>query len=370
MTQKNSGFEIKAEQRQSWLSIAMVWAGGMICVPCLMIGGVLVGGGLSFGQIIASILLGYGMICAYMIFIGMQACDTGLPVSVMASGALGEKGARYIISTILAIACIGWFGIQSGVCGSAFASLGANMLGYESASPTAVTICSLVWGAIMLVTACLGFKGLKWLNYLAVPALVVVCLYGIIASMDTEGTGYMALGNPGFFEQSEEEVMAILRRMYGDDAEDYTKAFKAAYPDQPAAIMPLMDFRYRPQALRQVEVKSQGGGAPVWNFLFTYRSTSLDGTVTALHCLDLPYVFNNVARCGFVTDATPEAIRLGDIMSSAWINFARTGNPNGEGVPQWPAYTPDKKATMLFDTECEVRYGFDAALQEVVARER
>ena len=49
MTQKNSGFEIKAEQRQSWLSIAMVWAGGMICVPCLMIGGVLVSGGLSFG---------------------------------------------------------------------------------------------------------------------------------------------------------------------------------------------------------------------------------------------------------------------------------------------------------------------------------
>ena len=197
MSQKNSGFEIKAEQRQSWLSIAMVWAGGMICVPCLMIGGVLVGGGLSFGQIIASILLGYGMICAYMIFIGMQACDTGLPVSVMASGALGEKGARYIISTILAIACIGWFGIQSGVCGSAFASLGANMLGYESASPAAVTICSLIWGAIMLLTACLGFKGLKWLNYLAVPALVVVCLYGIIASMvQNDGGAVLAAYDP------------------------------------------------------------------------------------------------------------------------------------------------------------------------------
>ena len=180
MTQKNSGFEIKAEQRQSWLSIAMVWAGGMICVPCLMIGGVLVSGGLSFGQIIASILLGYGMICAYMIFIGMQACDTGLPVSVMASGALGEKGARYIISTILAIACIG-----------------ANMLGYESASPTAVTICSLVWGAIMLLTACLGFKGLKWLNYIAVPALVVVCLYGIIASMvQNDGVAMLTAYNP------------------------------------------------------------------------------------------------------------------------------------------------------------------------------
>ena len=91
MSQKNTGFEIRADQRQSWQSIALVWAGGMICVPCLMIGGVLVGGGLSFAQIVLSILLGYGMICAYMIFIGMQACDTGLPVSVMASGALGER---------------------------------------------------------------------------------------------------------------------------------------------------------------------------------------------------------------------------------------------------------------------------------------
>lgn len=197
MNEKNTGFEIKADQRQSWISIAMVWAGGMICVPCLMIGGVLVSGGLNFGQILLSIILGYGMICAYMIFIGMQACDTGLPVSVMASGALGEKGARYIISTILAIACVGWFGIQSAVCGSAFASMGANMLGYEAASPLAVTICSLVWGAIMLLTACMGFKGLKWLNYLAVPALVIVCLYGIIASMiQNDGGALIAAYDP------------------------------------------------------------------------------------------------------------------------------------------------------------------------------
>ena len=86
MSENNSGFKIDESQRQSWLSIAAVWAGGMICVPCLMIGGVLAGGGLSLGQIVLSILIGYGLICAYMICIGMQACDTGLPVSVMASG--------------------------------------------------------------------------------------------------------------------------------------------------------------------------------------------------------------------------------------------------------------------------------------------
>ena len=188
MRENNSGFKIDESQRQSWLSIAAVWAGGMICVPCLMIGGVLAGGGLSLGQIVLSILIGYGLICAYMICIGMQACDTGLPVSVMASGALGEKGARYIISTLLAIACVGWFGIQSATCGSAFASMVANMLGTE-ASPVFVSISSIVWGVIMLLTACVGFKGLKWLNYIAVPLLVIVCLYGLIAGITTNDGG-------------------------------------------------------------------------------------------------------------------------------------------------------------------------------------
>ena len=194
MSEKNgSGFEVNESQRQSWLSIAAVWAGGMICVPCLMIGGVLVGGGLSLGEMLASILIGYGLICAYMIFIGMQACDTGLPVSVMASGALGEKGARYIISILLAIACVGWFGIQSATCGSAFANMLASMMGTE-ATPAMVTVCSLIWGVIMLATACAGFKGLKWLNYIAVPLLVIVCLYGLVAGI-VKNDGGAAIAN-------------------------------------------------------------------------------------------------------------------------------------------------------------------------------
>ena len=184
----NSGFQVQESQKQSWLSIAAVWAGGMICVPSLMVGGVLSSGGLSLGQIVASILIGYGLICAYMIFIGMQACDTGLPVAVLAGGALGKSGARYIISVLLAIACVGWFGIQSATCGSAFASMTAAIFGFE-ASGIYTIICSIVWGVIMLVTACVGFKGLKWLNYAAVPLLVIVCLYGLIAGIVTNDGG-------------------------------------------------------------------------------------------------------------------------------------------------------------------------------------
>ncbi|CUO40108.1 Cytosine permease [[Eubacterium] contortum] len=178
MSEKKSGFEIAESQRQSWKSIALVWIGAMICVACLMVGGML-GEGMSIGTCIITILIGYGIVCLYMSFMGMQGCDTGLPTAVMAGGALGETGGKYVISAILAIACIGWFGIQAAVCGASFSSMIGSMTGAE----LPVWLCSVVWGIIMVSTACFGFKGLKWLNYIAVPLLIVVLLYGVIVAI-------------------------------------------------------------------------------------------------------------------------------------------------------------------------------------------
>ena len=38
-------------------------------------------------------------------------------------------------------------------------------------------------------------------------------------------------------------------------------------------------------------------------------------------------------------------------MSEAWVAFARTGNPNHRGIPQWAAWDPRRWATMVFDRE-------------------
>ena len=175
---KAAGFQIQAEERQSWGSIAMVWIGSVICVPALMIGGML-GAGLSLGNCVLAILVGYALICMFMIFMGMLGCDTGLPTSVAASCALGEKGAKYIISTILAISCIGWFGIQAAVCGASFSSMFGDMTGIA----VPVWLSSVVWGVIMLLTACFRFAGLKWLNKIAVPLLGIVLAYTLIDTL-------------------------------------------------------------------------------------------------------------------------------------------------------------------------------------------
>ena len=83
MEQNKSNFAIPAEQRQKWYSIALVWIGAMICVSSLMVGGML-GNGMKLGTCALTIVVGYGIVCIYMCFMGMQGCDTGLPTAVMA----------------------------------------------------------------------------------------------------------------------------------------------------------------------------------------------------------------------------------------------------------------------------------------------
>lgn len=182
MNDQESSFIVKLEERQSWGSLSMIWVGSMICVPCLMIGGLLCTGMTLLNAFIATII-GYVIVIAYMSFMGMQSCDTGMPTVNMAAGALGKAGARYTISALLAIACIGWFGIQSNVCGSSFSAMMLSSTGMD----IPVWLSSLLWGFIMLITAVYGYKALKILNYIAVPALVIVSIYGVIAAISKNG---------------------------------------------------------------------------------------------------------------------------------------------------------------------------------------
>ncbi len=175
--EKEKSFEVKAGERQSWLSLAMIWTGSMICIPCLMIGGVL-GMAFTLPQVILCTLIGYGIVCIYMCFMGMQGCDTGMPTVSMASSVLGVKGGQFVVSLLLAVSCVGWFGIQSAVCGASFSSMLGSMAGVNIPVP----VSSIFWGIIMLLTAVYGYKGLKILNYIAVPALIIVLAYGIFVA--------------------------------------------------------------------------------------------------------------------------------------------------------------------------------------------
>ena len=92
----------------------------------------------------------------------------------------------------------------------------------------------------------------------------------------------------------------------------------------------------------------------------------LDGSLRSLHCMELPFVFDNVQKARHMTGGGAEAQVLAERMSGAWLSFAHTGDPNTEDLPDWKRYTPEEGATMFFDNTCEVKYNHDKELLDIV----
>jgi para-nitrobenzyl esterase len=95
-------------------------------------------------------------------------------------------------------------------------------------------------------------------------------------------------------------------------------------------------------------------------YLFAWQSPVNGGIYKAMHCMDIAFEFDNIRRCQEMTGGGKEAYALSEKMSSAWLNFAKTGNPNTAGLPVWPAYTEKNGATMVFDIQSTERNHLDA----------
>ncbi|TDH29069.1 carboxylesterase/lipase family protein [Segetibacter sp. 3557_3] len=169
--------------------------------------------------------------------------------------------------------------------------------------------------------------------------------------------------------QTIEQVKANLTRRYSTEKVDqYIALYKEAYPNdnQPQHIL-TFDSQFRGGAIKQAAAKSKQGGAPAYIYLFTWQSPVNDGSLGASHGMELPFMFNNIAMGRTLTGGGKEAYELADKISSAWINFVKTGNPNGKGLPKWEPFNPEKGATMIFDNACKVVYNHDKKLFDFIS---
>lgn len=171
---------------------------------------------------------------------------------------------------------------------------------------------------------------------------------------------------PAFRTITKEKAVEYLQKKYGNRTDDFLAAFEKAYPGYQPKDLVDVDFTFRPSAVEQAKLKVSQQGAPVYMYMFAWESPVLDGMFRSTHCMEIPFVFNNAVLHASMTGGGAEAQTLAEKMSSAWLNFARTGNPNTEALPQWNPYTVKEGATMIFNNTCEIKYKHDKDLLEVV----
>ena len=166
-----------------------------------------------------------------------------------------------------------------------------------------------------------------------------------------------------------EEVKQTIAQRYGaENVDKYISLYKKAYPNSTEPHQMLtFDTQFRNGAVKQMVLRSKAGTAPVYSYLFTWNSPVNDGSLGACHGMELPFMYNNIEMARPLTGGGRDAYELEDKISSAWINFVKTGNPNAPKLPEWASYTTEKGATMIFDNKCEVVYNHDKALLNLIS---
>ncbi|WP_415500658.1 carboxylesterase/lipase family protein [Asticcacaulis taihuensis] len=93
-------------------------------------------------------------------------------------------------------------------------------------------------------------------------------------------------------------------------------------------------------------------GIPAYEFRFGYVADSMkaEWKTGTPHATEIPYVMNTVKE-KYGDKLTPADAKIADQTNSYWANFAKTGNPNGEGLPHWPKYDSAKDELMVFTPE-------------------
>jgi len=89
-------------------------------------------------------------------------------------------------------------------------------------------------------------------------------------------------------------------------------------------------------------------GQPVWEYRFSYVATSMRSTWKgAPHATEIPYVFDTV-RTKYGKELTDQDEKAARAIHEYWLNFAKTGNPNGAGLPDWPQYSAEEDKLLNF----------------------
>ena len=149
-----------------------------------------------------------------------------------------------------------------------------------------------------------------------------------------------------------EEITEKLSARFGEKSSLIVSAYRKQFPTaSPVEIWALI-LSNRKNAVAAADAKSKNGKAPVYVSWFGWQPPLFDGRMRAFHCIDICFWFYNTDLMFTHTGGGKRPRALSSKMANSFIQFVKTGNPNGGGLPEWLPYSAEKGETMILDDLC------------------
>lgn len=183
----------------------------------------------------------------------------------------------------------------------------------------------------------------------------------IIGANKDETILFLQRGSLEVFSLDEAGMRQRLRKALGDRTDRivdvYHRSRPHASPVDLYIAITTADFMWN-KAITMAERKVALHAAPVYMYLFAYESEVPVSPTTAYpmkaaHAMEMAFKFDHPDN-NPDTGKRPERFQAAKNMSGAWAAFARSSNPSHPGIPKWPAYTLEQRATMILNAKCEV----------------
>ncbi|TCO44716.1 purine-cytosine permease family protein [Actinocrispum wychmicini] len=177
---------VPTEARYGWWTVALQQFGQLSDI-ITFITGVALGAGLSFWGAFWALTLGSVVLELVAVFVGIAGVREGLSTSVLARWTGFGRYGSALLGLIISVSLIGWFGIQNGV----FAE------GMHAILPKVDTwIWSVVTGLLVTLLVMYGFRSMRWIAFIAVPAFQVVIAYSVITQFAKHDIGAVFAAGP------------------------------------------------------------------------------------------------------------------------------------------------------------------------------
>ena len=149
-----------------------------------------------------------------------------------------------------------------------------------------------------------------------------------------------------------EEITEKISARFGEKSSLIVSAYKKQFPTaSPVEIWALI-LSNRKNAVATADAKSKNGKAPVYVSWFGWQPPLFDGRMRAFHCIDICFWFYNTDLMFTHTGGGKRPRALSSKMANSFIQFVKTGNPNGGGLPEWLPYSSERGETMILDDLC------------------